>query len=73
MLADRHTVLGRTPEWHDLKDVTSGLRSHGGVHESTVPFIVNRPLTADSAARLAAGHMRNFDLFHVLCNGVTVD
>lgn len=73
VLADRHTVLGRTPEWHDLKDVTSGLRSHGGVHESTVPFIVNRPLTADSAARLAAGHMRNFDLFHVLCNGVTVD
>ncbi len=70
VLADRDTVLGRTPEWHDLKDVATGLRSHGGLHEATVPFIVNRPLADETAAQLAAGELRNFDLFHVLCNGL---
>lgn len=70
VLADRDTVLGRTPDWHDLKDVTSGLRSHGGVHESTVPFIVNRKLSDEAMSRLTAGQLRNFDLFHVLCNGI---
>jgi|TARA_B100000809_G_scaffold248757_1_gene279193 phosphonoacetate hydrolase len=70
VLSDQHTVLGRTPEWHDLKDVALGLRSHGGLHESTVPFILNRPINDDIANRLAAGELRNFDLFHVLCNGV---
>ena len=70
VLSDRDTVLGRTPDWHDLKDVATGLRSHGGLHETTVPFIVNRPLVDEVAARLAAGELRNFDLFHVLCNGI---
>lgn len=70
VLADRNTVLGRTPDWHDLTDVASGLRSHGGLHEGLVPFIVNRPLNHDSTARLTGGDMRNFDLFHVLCNGI---
>ena len=69
VLSDRDTVLGRTPDWHDLKDVAIGLRSHGGLHETTVPFIVNRPLVDDVTSRLAAGELRNFDLFHVLCNG----
>ena len=70
VLSDRHTVLGRTPEWHDLSAVEIGLRSHGGLHEATVPMIFNRPLKSEFAERLAAGQMRNFDLFHVLCNGV---
>ena len=70
VLGDRTTVLGRTPEWHDLSNVTKGLRSHGGIHESTVPFIVNRPLKAPYHQRLENNDMRNFDLFEVLCNGV---
>ncbi len=70
VLSDRGTVLGRTPDWHDLSSVSEGLRSHGGLHEATVPFIVNRPLVEESAATLADGKMRNYDLFHVLCDGV---
>ena len=70
LLADRGTVLGKTPEWHDLSSVGSGLRSHGGLHEATVPFIVNRPLKNRFRERLAGNRMRNFDLFDVLCNGV---
>ena len=70
LLADRATVLGKTPEWHDLSSVGSGLRSHGGLHEATVPFIVNRPLKSSCRERLAGNRMRNFDLFDVLCNGI---
>ena len=70
LLADRATVLGKTPEWHDLSSVGSGLRSHGGLHEATVPFIVNRPVKSSFRERLAGNRMRNFDLFDVLCNGV---
>ena len=70
VLADRGTVLGRTPDWHDLQDVQSGLRSHGGLHEATVPMIFNRPLKDAYAQRLATGQARNYDLFDFLCNGI---
>jgi phosphonoacetate hydrolase len=70
VLSDRDTVLGRTPDWHDLTEVAEGLRSHGGLHESAVPFIVNRPVTEDVQAQLEGGNLRNRDLFHVLCNGI---
>ncbi|MBT4096626.1 MAG: phosphonoacetate hydrolase [Gemmatimonadetes bacterium] len=70
VLADRSTVLGRTPDWHDLSNVSEGLRSHGGLHEATVPFIVNRPLNEACHDRLLAGQMRNYDLFHILCDGI---
>ena len=70
VLADGGTVLGRTPDWHDLSHVREGLRSHGGLHEATVPFVVNRPLRAETAEALERGELRNYDLFDVLCNGV---
>ena len=70
VLADGGTVLGRTPDWHDLSHVSEGLRSHGGLHEATVPFVVNRPLRGETAEALDRGELRNYDLFHVLCNGV---
>jgi phosphonoacetate hydrolase len=64
----RDTVLGRTPEWHDLKAVATGLRSHGGRYEEIVPFILSEKLNAAYAAR-AAGDLRNFDVFEFICNG----
>jgi phosphonoacetate hydrolase len=65
---DRHTVLGKSPEAHDLSLLTEPLRSHGGPSEDTVPFIVNRPLTAaDTAADRA---LRNFDMLDCVLNGV---
>lgn len=71
VLGDKSTVIGRTPEWHDLSVVSSGLRSHGGLHEARVPFIVNRPLNKDIQSALTKGSMNNYDLFSVLCNGVS--
>ena len=70
VLADRHTVLGRTPDWHDLSVVEEGLRSHGGLHEAIVPLIVNRPLKTAYDRRLQSGQLRNYDLFDLLFNGI---
>lgn len=69
VLADRNTTLGRTPSWHDLSVVQTGLRSHGGLHERRVPFIFNRRLLPDYASKLAAGEANNFDLFDFTFNG----
>jgi phosphonoacetate hydrolase len=70
VLSGKSTVLGRTPEWHDLSCVDKGLRSHGGLHERTVPLIVNRRLKSEYASRLEAGEANNYDLFDFLLNGV---
>ncbi len=66
----RNAVLGRTPEWHNLKALENGLRSHGGRYEEMVPFIFSHPLKPAYAAR-AKGDPRNFDIFDFACNGVT--
>jgi phosphonoacetate hydrolase len=44
------------------------LRSHGGVTEQTVPFVLSVPLAGDYAQR--AGELRNFDIFDYALNGV---
>lgn len=67
----RDVVLGRTPEWHDLKLIQEGLRSHGGRYEEMVPFVISEPLTPEYAAK-AQGDPRNFDLFDFICNGTIV-
>jgi phosphonoacetate hydrolase len=66
----RDVVLGRTPDWHNLKALESGLRSHGGRYEEMVPFIFSHALNAAYAAR-AKGDPRNFDIFDFTCNGIS--
>jgi len=71
VIGETHTVLGKSPEEHDLSLLEEPLRSHGGVSEQTVPFVINRPLDETYARRLAgAADLRNFDLFDYVLNGV---
>ncbi len=68
-LSDRGSVLGRSPQAHDLSVLrASRLRSHGGLHEVTVPFASNRPLSSEVASRAAT--LRNADAFPVATNGL---
>ena len=60
-------VLGSAPEKHDLSGLKDPLRSHGGLSEQRVPFIVNRRLEADATGR------RNFDIFNNTLNHVVED
>lgn len=69
--AGRDVVIGRTPQYHDLKALHGGLRSHGGRYEEIVPFLFNRPLQP-AFRRRAEADVRNFDIFDFTCNGLVV-
>ena len=72
VIGETHTVLGKSPEEHDLSLLEEPLRSHGGVSEQTVPFVINRPLGEAYRERLAhTDDLRNFDLFDYVLNGVS--
>lgn len=70
VLAGRDWVVGRTPAHHDLSQLGSRLRSHGGRYEEMVPMLLSEPLTEVYAAK-AAGDPRNFDIFDFTCNGIS--
>jgi phosphonoacetate hydrolase len=70
VMSGRDVVLGRTPDWHDLKAIEAGLRSHGGRYEEMVPFALSEPLKPVYLAK-AQADPRNFDLFDFTCNGTT--
>jgi phosphonoacetate hydrolase len=70
VISDAATCIGTTPAAHDLKALAGHrLRTHGGLAESRVPFILNRPLNAAYAARAARGDLRNFHIFDFAING----
>jgi phosphonoacetate hydrolase len=69
VVADRRTVLGITPEFHDFEQIPR-LRTHGSLSEQDVPLLSNFELKEDRlSSRLQNGKMRNFDIFDVLLNG----
>ena len=69
VLGGKHTVLGKSAAWHDLSAVQKGLRSHGGLHEATVPIVVCAPLNREAQQRVAGG-VSNADVFDLALNGV---
>ena len=52
-------TLGTSEDRHDLAALKEPLRSHGGLTEQEVPFIVNKKMQLPSAPEL-----RNFDAFY---------
>jgi phosphonoacetate hydrolase len=70
IVAERNVVLGARRDEHDLSTVDGHrLRSHGGISEQPVPFIVSARLN-DAYAALARGRrLRNFDIFDFVLNG----
>jgi len=71
VISDGETCIGTTPSAHDLSALDGhALRTHGGIAESRVPFILNYPLNATYAERAARGDLRNFHIFDFAINGV---
>ena len=58
IISDAQVTLGTSLDRHDLAALKEPLRSHGGLSEQEVPFIVNRRIDLPSAPDL-----RNFDAF----------
>ena len=71
VLADRSTVIGSAAALHDLSGLKGRrLRSHGGLSEQHMPFLVSAPLNAAYRAKAQRGNIRNFDMFDYVLNGV---
>ncbi|GGH37188.1 phosphonoacetate hydrolase [Cribrihabitans marinus] len=62
MISGETMTIGTSENRHDLAALKEPLRSHGGLTEQEVPFIVNRVLELPGAPEL-----RNFDAFHYAC------
>jgi phosphonoacetate hydrolase len=71
VLGDAATAIGAARAEHDLAGLEGrALRSHGGLGEQRVPFLLSQPLTAAYRDRAATGRLRNFDIFDYALNGV---
>jgi phosphonoacetate hydrolase len=60
LISDAEMTIGTSADRHDLAALTEPLRSHGGLSEQAVPFIVNRRVELPATPR-------NFDAFAVAC------
>ena len=70
VIAAPGVALGSSTAEHDLSALAGQrLRSHGGLSEQQVPFILSHPLNPAYAARAEDG-LRNFDIFDYAINGV---
>ncbi len=70
VLGDANTVIGSTAAAHDLSGLAGHrLRSHGGLAEQPVPFILSRPLTPEYRRIAESRRLRNFDIFEFALNG----
>ena len=58
MVSGENMTIGTSEDRHDLAALKEPLRSHGGLTEQEVPFIVNRKIDLPAAPEL-----RNFDAF----------
>jgi len=71
VFSDRSTVVGARREDHDLSQLAGHrLRSHGGLGEQRVPFLLSRPLNAKYREIAKAGNLHNYDIFDFALNGV---
>ena len=71
VFSDRNTVVGARREDHDLSQLAGHrLRSHGGLGEQKVPFLLSRPVNAEYRRRAKEGPLHNYDIFDFALNGV---
>lgn len=71
VIGDAGTCLGASEADHDLSGLKGHrLRTHGGISERRVPFVLNYPLRPEYAARAAAAPLRSYQIFDFAINGV---
>jgi phosphonoacetate hydrolase len=74
VIGDTGTCIGGARAEHDLSGLAGHrLRTHGGVAEGRVPFVLNRPLTKAYAQRASAGGLKSQHIFDFALNGLEGD
>jgi phosphonoacetate hydrolase len=62
--------IGSSRDKHDLAGLKGNrLRTHGGVSEAKVPFIVNRPLNDAYRLKAAGMTLKSYQIFDFAING----
>ena len=70
-IGDTHAVIGASRAEHDLTGLHGHrLRSHGGLSEQVVPFIVSHPVNEKYRNLERTRRLRNFDIFDFALNGL---
>jgi phosphonoacetate hydrolase len=71
VIGDKGSVIGTSKANHDLSQLKGmRLRSHGGLADRKVPFIISRPLKSEYTAIAGSRTLRNYDIFDFVLNGV---
>ncbi len=69
IISEETVVLGTSADRHDLAALKEPLRSHGGLTEQVVPFIINRKL----ADLPDAPELRNFDAYYYVTQAAALE
>ena len=70
VVARQDTCIGSSAANHDLTGLKGHrLRTHGGVSEAKVPFIVNRPLNDTYKVKAASSTLKSYQIFDFAING----
>ena len=70
VVARQDVCIGSSAKAHDLAGLKGHrLRTHGGVSETKVPFIVNRPLSDAYKLKAAGGTLKSYQIFDFAING----
>jgi phosphonoacetate hydrolase len=70
VISTHDVCIGASEKDHDLKGLEGHrLRTHGGVSEARVPFIVSVPLNDEYKVRGGAGVLKSYQIFEFAING----
>jgi len=70
VVARQDVCIGSSAKSHDLSGLKGHrLRTHGGVSETQVPFILNRPLSDAYKLKAVGGTLKSYQIFDFAING----
>jgi phosphonoacetate hydrolase len=73
VIAAANTCIGASAADHDLSGLAGHrLRTHGGLSEATVPFILSEPLNDAYRLRASMSRLKSHEIFDFALNGVAV-
>ena len=66
-MSSEYMTIGSSMEKHNLNDLKEPLRSHGGLHEREVPFIINKKMNQIDSTK----QLYNYDAFYYVILGAS--
>ena len=66
-MSSEFMTIGSSMENHDLSGLNEPLRSHGGLHEREVPFIINKKMSQIDLSK----QLYNYDAFYYATLGAS--